>query len=452
MRNAIILAAGKGTRMVSSKNKVMHEILGKPMIEHVIDSLDQCDIDFKVVVIGHEANQFEAYFKDKVTFAYQHEQLGTAHAVMQAADVVKDRKGSTIIIYGDIPLVQPETIELLFNHNESYDLTVATAVLDDPQQYGRIVRDTQGRFERIVEYKDANDSQKSISEINTGIYCVNNELLFKHLFEITNNNAQGEFYITDIVEIFNKNKYNVGTVVIDDVAEVMGINDRIQLFEASKWLQNKINTSWMTQGVTLINPEQTYIDPDAQIGKDTIIYPNVYLQKSTKIGEGCIIYPGTMIINGEIGDYTTVDSSRITDSKVGTYSKIGPFTHLRNGSVIHDKSRIGNFVEVKNSEIGENGRCAHLTYVGDATVGKDVNFGCGVVTVNYDGKHKYRTIIEEGAFIGSNVNLIAPITIGRNSVIAAGTTVNKDVPEGDMAIGRSRQENKPGYGQKYKNR
>jgi bifunctional UDP-N-acetylglucosamine pyrophosphorylase / glucosamine-1-phosphate N-acetyltransferase len=452
MRNAIILAAGKGTRMVSSKNKVMHEILGKPMIEHVIDSLDQCNIDFKVVVIGHEANQFETYFKDKVTFAYQHEQLGTAHAVMQAADVAKNRKGSTIIIYGDIPLVQPETIELLFNHSESHDLTVATAVLDDPKQYGRIVRDEQGRFKRIVEYKDASDFEKSIREINTGIYCVDNELLFKHLFDITNNNVQNEFYITDIVEIFNKNKYNVGTVIIDDVSEVMGINDRVQLFEASKWLQNKINTSWMIQGVTLINPEQTYIDPDVQIGKDSIIYPNVYLQKSTKIGEGCIIYPGTMIINGEIGDYTTVDSSRISDSKVGAYSKIGPFTHLRNGTVIHDKSRIGNFVEVKNSEIGENGRCAHLTYVGDATVGKDVNFGCGVVTVNYDGKHKYRTIIEEGAFIGSNVNLIAPITIGRNSVIAAGTTVNKDVPEGDMAIGRSRQENKPGYGQKYKNR
>ncbi len=452
MRNAIILAAGKGTRMLSSKNKVMHEILGKPMIEHVIDSLDQCNIDFKVVVIGHEANQFETYFQDKVTFAYQHDQLGTAHAVMQAADVAKDCKGSTIIIYGDIPLVQPETIELLFNHNKSHDLTVATAVLDDPKQYGRIVRDKQGRFERIVEYKDASELEKNIQEINTGIYCVNNELLFKHLFDINNNNVQKEFYITDIVEIFNRNEHKVGTVVIDDVSEVMGINDRIQLFEASKWLQHKINTSWMIQGVTFIDPEQTYIDADVQIGKDTIIYPNVYLQKSTKIGEGCIIYPGTMIINGEIGDYTTVDSSKISDSKVGSYSKIGPFTHLRNGTFVHDKSRIGNFVEVKNSEIGENGRCAHLTYVGDATVGKDVNFGCGVVTVNYDGKHKYRTIIEEGAFIGSNVNLIAPITIGRNSVVAAGTTVNKDVPEGDMAIGRSRQENKPGYGQKYKNR
>ncbi len=452
MRNAIILAAGKGTRMVSSKNKVMHDILGKPMIEHVIDNLDKCNIELKVIVIGHQANQFETYFKDRVRFAYQNEQLGTAHAIMQTAELIKNRKGSTLIIYGDIPLVQPETIEALFKHNETHDLTVATAILDDPIQYGRIIRNKDGQFEKIVEYKDANIIEKEVNEINTGIYCIDNELLFKHLFDIKNDNAQNEFYITDIVEIFNKNNYKVGTVVIKDDTEVMGINDRIQLHEATTWLQNKINTSWMLQGVTFINPQQTYIDADVQIAQDTVIYPNVYLQKSTKIGQGCIIYPGTFIINSEIGNFTTVDASRITDSKIGSHSKIGPYAHLRNGTFVHDNSRIGNFVEIKNSEIGENGKCAHLTYIGDTTVGKDVNIGCGVVTVNYDGKHKYRTIIEEGAFIGSNVNLIAPVTVGRNSVVAAGTTVNKDVPEGDMAIGRSRQENKPGYGQKYKNR
>lgn len=451
MKSAIILAAGKGTRMVSNKNKVMHEILGKPMIEHVIDNLDRCGIETKIIVIGHDAESIKQHFQDRVLFAYQKEQLGTAHAVMQA-DTAKGLTGSTLLMYGDIPLVQPETIEALFEHNQKFDLTVATAILDDPLQYGRIVKDKEGKFEKIVEYKDADDQQKNIREINTGIYCVNNELLFKYIDHITNDNAQKEYYLTDLVEIFNNNGHKVGTYVVEDVVEVMGINDRIQLYEAGEWLKMRINHHWMRNGVTMIDPASVYIDPDVEIGMDTILYPNVHLQKSTKIKQGCTILPGSFIINSEIGEYTTIDASRIVDSKVERHCKVGPYAHLRNGTIVHDKSRIGNFVEIKNSEIGENGRCAHLTYVGDATVGKDVNFGCGVVTVNYDGKHKYRTVIEEGAFIGSNVNLIAPVTVGRNAVVAAGTTVNKDVPEGDMAIGRSRQENKPGYGQKYKNR
>lgn len=448
MNSAIILAAGKGTRMMSDKNKVMHEILGKPMIGHVVDNLDCCNIDTQVIIVGHDANRIKEYFNDRVQFAYQNEQLGTGHAVKQA-DILKHNQGNTLITFGDVPLVQPETIQKIFNAAKKYDLVVATTFFDDAAQYGRIVRDEQGDFLKIVEFKDANQHQKEIKEINTGIFCVNNELLFKHIEEIQNNNAQQEYYLTDLVEIFNKNNLKVGTVVIEDNSEVMGINTRIQLYEASLWLQQRINFKWMERGVTLIDPKSTYIDPDVEIGQDTIIYPNVHLQKASKIGENSEILPNSFIVNSEIGNYTKVDSSRIIDSKVGNYCNIGPFAHFRNGTLIADASRIGNFVEIKNASIGENGRCAHLTYIGDATVGKNVNFGCGVVTVNYDGVHKFHTEIKDGAFIGSNVNLIAPVKIGYNAVVAAGTTVNRDVEDDAMAIGRVRQENKPGYGLIY---
>lgn len=449
MNSAIILAAGKGTRMVSEKNKVMHEILGKPMIQHVVDNLSLCNINTQVIVVGHDAKRIEEHFLDRVVYAYQNEQLGTGHAVKQA-EILKDNKGYTLITFGDVPLVQPETIQNIFTSAKEYDLVVATTFFEDAAQYGRIVRDESGDFKKIVEFKDADHQQKSIKEINTGIFCVNNELLFKHLDDIKNDNVQQEFYLTDLVEIFNANNLRVGTVVIEDNSEVMGINTRVQLYQASVWLQQKINQRWMEQGVTLIDPVTTYIDGDVTIGKDTIIYPNVHLQKATTIGENTMILPNSFIVNSDIGHHTKIDSSRITDSKVGNHCNIGPFAHFRNKTVIADASRIGNFVEMKNTTIGENGRCAHLTYVGDATVGSDVNFGCGVVTVNYDGKNKFHTEIKDGAFIGSNVNLIAPIKVGYNAVVAAGTTINEDVEDGAMAIGRVRQENKPGYGQSYK--
>jgi bifunctional UDP-N-acetylglucosamine pyrophosphorylase/glucosamine-1-phosphate N-acetyltransferase len=282
MNFAIILAAGKGTRMVSEKNKVMHEILGKPMVEHVVDNLNLCNIDSQVIVVGHDASRIEEYFCDRVLFAHQNEQLGTGHAVKQAS-ILKGKKGSTLITFGDVPLVQPKTIQKIFEAAKSFDLVVATTFFEDAAQYGRIVRDENGNFQKIVEFKDANHQQKQIQEINTGIFCVNNELLFKHLDDISNDNVQKEYYLTDLVEIFNKNNLRVGTVIIDDNTEVMGINTRVQLYEASVWLQKKINYNWMEQGVTLIDPSTIYIDSDVTIGKDTIIYPNVHLQKSTKI-------------------------------------------------------------------------------------------------------------------------------------------------------------------------
>ncbi|HBS92022.1 MAG TPA: bifunctional UDP-N-acetylglucosamine diphosphorylase/glucosamine-1-phosphate N-acetyltransferase GlmU [Erysipelotrichaceae bacterium] len=449
MKSAIVLAAGKGTRMKSSKNKVMHEVLGKPMIGHVVDRLSSIDVDEVVMVVGHQASAIQDYLKDRVIYAMQEPQQGTGHAVMQAT-ALEGKSGDTLILYGDCPLISVETMKTMFEHNQGKALTVLTAVLEDPAQYGRIVRDEQGNILKIVEYKDANDEERKIKEINTGIYCVSNELLFKHLADLTNDNVQKEYYLTDLVEIFAKHRYDVQGLVVEDINEVMGVNDRFDLLKASNWLQNKINTRLMQEGVTFIDPTATYVDEDVVIGEDTILYPNVYITSGSVLGKRNEILPNTMIHNSQIGDDNVIDSSRIMDSRIDNDVTVGPFAHLRNGTVIESKNRIGNFVEFKNSRLGFDSRCAHLTYVGDADVGSKVNFGCGVVTVNYDGKNKFKTIIKDGAFIGSNVNLIAPITVGENAVVAAGTTANKDVLDGEMAIGRSRQENKTGYGLKYK--
>lgn len=449
MKSAIVLAAGKGTRMKSSKNKVMHEVLGKPMIGHVVDRLSSIDVDEVVMVVGHQASAIQDYLKDRVIYAMQEPQQGTGHAVMQAT-ALEGKSGDTLILYGDCPLISVETMKTMFEHNQGKALTVLTAVLEDPAQYGRIVRDEQGNILKIVEYKDANDEERKIKEINTGIYCVSNELLFKHLADLTNDNVQKEYYLTDLVEIFAKHRYDVQGLVVEDINEVMGVNDRFDLLKASNWLQNKINTRLMQEGVTFIDPKATYVDEDVVIGEDTILYPNVYITSGSVLGKRNEILPNTMIHNSQIGDDNVIDSSRIMDSRIDNDVTVGPFAHLRNGTVIESKNRIGNFVEFKNSRLGFDSRCAHLTYVGDADVGSKVNFGCGVVTVNYDGKNKFKTIIKDGAFIGSNVNLIAPITVGENAVVAAGTTANKDILDGEMAIGRSRQENKTGYGLKYK--
>jgi bifunctional UDP-N-acetylglucosamine pyrophosphorylase / glucosamine-1-phosphate N-acetyltransferase len=451
MKSAIVLAAGKGTRMKSSINKVMHEVLGKPMIGHVINRLEKLSVDNICVVVGHQADQIEAYLQQRVSYATQEPQLGTGHAVMQAQQL-KNVGGQTLILYGDCPLVQVETMNKLFEVNSGKALTVLTAVLDDPAQYGRIVRDELGHVIKIVEFKDCDEEQRQIKEINTGIYCVDNDLLFKHLNDISNDNVQNEYYVTDLIEIFAQNGYDIQGLPVLDVNEVMGINDRIDLAKATAWLQHRINTEWMRQGVTFIDPKSTYVEEDVVIGEDTILYPNVYLQKGSVIGKSNKILPQSFIVSSIIGNFNTIDSSRITDSRIDDHVKIGPFAHLRNGTVVESKNRIGNFVEFKNSHIGYDSRCAHLTYIGDADIGSKVNLGCGVVTVNYDGKNKFKTIIKDGAFIGSNVNLIAPITIGKDAVVAAGTTANMDVEEGEMAIGRARQENKVNYGFKYKNK
>lgn len=451
MKSAIVLAAGKGTRMKSSLCKVMHPVCSKPMIGHIVTALEEAGVQRIVVVVGHGADSVKEYLGTRVEYALQEPQLGTGHAVMMA-DALKDEDGDTIVLCGDGPCIQKETILKAFEANQDYAATVVTSVLADGARYGRIVRNAEGMVEKIVEAKDCNPSQLQIKEINTGIFCFKNKLMFEGLKEIKNENAQNEYYLTDLLEIFRGHDYPVNAMVLEDSDEAMGVNDRVDLSKANAWMKAHINHKHMLNGVTLIDPQNTYIDADVVIGEDSVIYPNVYLQGKTVIGKNVTILPGSFLCNAEIADDVVIDSSRITDSKVGRYSTVGPMSHLRNECVIGEDCRIGNFVECKNTSFGDGTKCAHLTYVGDAQVGRNVNFGCGVVTVNYDGRDKFHTTIKDGAFIGSNCNLIAPVTVGENALLAAGSTITSDVADGDMGIARSRQENKIGYGTKYKNK
>ena len=451
MRSAIVLAAGKGTRMKSDKCKVMHEVLHKPMIGHIVESLRKANVDRIVVVVGHGAESVKEYLKDSVEYALQEPQLGTGHAAMQA-EMLKEEKGDTIILCGDGPCIQSETILKVFEANKDHACSVVTAVLEDGARYGRIVRNEKNLVEKIVEAKDCSSEELEIKEINTGIFCFKNELLFEGLKEIKNNNAQNEYYLTDLVEIFNKKGLSVNAMVVDDVDETMGVNDRVDLAKAQKWLKQHVNKKHMMNGVTLIDPDNTYIDTEVSIGVDSVIYPNVHLEGNTVIGNNVTIFPNSYLRNAVIEDGAVIDSSKVVESKVGANSTVGPMSHLRNNTVVASNCRIGNFVEFKNTNFGEGSNCAHLTYVGDSDVGKGVNFGCGVVTVNYDGKNKFRTTIKDGAFIGSNCNLIAPVTIGENALLAAGSTITSSVEDGDMGIARSRQSIKKGYGTVYKNK
>ena len=451
MRSAIVLAAGKGTRMKSDKCKVMHEVLHKPMIGHIVESLRKANVDRIVVVVGHGAESVKEYLKDSVEYALQEPQLGTGHAAMQA-EMLKEEKGDTIILCGDGPCIQSETILKVFEANKDHACSVVTAVLEDGARYGRIVRNQKNLVEKIVEAKDCSSEELEIKEINTGIFCFKNELLFEGLKEIKNNNAQNEYYLTDLVEIFNKKGLSVNAMVVDDVDETMGVNDRVDLAKAQKWLKQHVNKKHMMNGVTLIDPDNTYIDTEVSIGVDSVIYPNVHLEGNTVIGNNVTIFPNSYLRNAVIEDGAVIDSSKVVESKVGANSTVGPMSHLRNNTVVASNCRIGNFVEFKNTNFGEGSKCAHLTYVGDSDVGKGVNFGCGVVTVNYDGKNKFRTTIKDGAFIGSNCNLIAPVTIGENALLAAGSTITSSVEDGDMGIARSRQSIKKGYGTVYKNK
>lgn len=451
MRSAIVLAAGKGTRMKSDKCKVMHEVLHKPMIGHIVESLRKANVDRIVVVVGHGAESVKEYLKDSVEYALQEPQLGTGHAAMQA-EMLKEEKGDTIILCGDGPCIQSETILKVFEANKDHACSVVTAVLEDGARYGRIVRNEKNLVEKIVEAKDCSSEELGIKEINTGIFCFKNELLFEGLKEIKNNNAQNEYYLTDLVEIFNKKGLSVNAMVVDDVDETMGVNDRVDLAKAQKWLKQHVNKKHMMNGVTLIDPDNTYIDTEVSIGVDSVIYPNVHLEGNTVIGNNVTIFPNSYLRNAVIEDGAVIDSSKVVESKVGANSTVGPMSHLRNNTVVASNCRIGNFVEFKNTNFGEGSKCAHLTYVGDSDVGKGVNFGCGVVTVNYDGKNKFRTTIKDGAFIGSNCNLIAPVTIGENALLAAGSTITSSVEDGDMGIARSRQSIKKGYGTVYKNK
>ncbi|SEF79442.1 bifunctional UDP-N-acetylglucosamine pyrophosphorylase / Glucosamine-1-phosphate N-acetyltransferase [Caloramator fervidus] len=444
----IILAAGEGKRMKSNLPKVLHKVCGKAMVEHVINALHSV-VDDYTIVVGHGADKVKGYLGDKFKFSYQDKQLGTGHAVMCAEEFLKGKRGTVIILAGDTPLVTSKTISEVFQYHikKGYSATVITGVVENPKGYGRIVRDSEGNLERIVEDKDANELEKQIKEVNSGAYCFDIEDLLNALKRLNNNNAQGEYYLTDVIEILKNDGKKVGAYVTD-FEEFTGVNSRSQLYQASVIMRNRIISKLMEDGVTFIDPNNTYVDVDVKIGRDTIIYPGTILEGNTKIGENCIIGPNTRLVNVEVEDFVTIQNSVVLDSKVMQGATVGPFAYVRPESVIGKDVKIGDFVEIKKSVIGDGTKVSHLTYIGDAEVGKGCNFGCGTVVVNYDGSKKHKTVVKDNAFIGCNTNLVAPLTVGENAYIAAGSTITEDVPDGALAIARERQVNKEGWVEK----
>jgi bifunctional UDP-N-acetylglucosamine pyrophosphorylase / glucosamine-1-phosphate N-acetyltransferase len=449
-RYAVILAAGQGTRMKSKLYKVLHPVCGKPMVQHVVDQISSLQMKQMVAVVGHGAEKVQEQLGDHIQYVLQEEQLGTAHAVMQAEEVLANEEGVTLVVCGDTPLITSETMEKLIAEHESLGAkaTILTAQPDDPTGYGRIIRNSEGTVERNVEHKDASEEERKVTEINTGTYCFDNKALFEALKKVSNDNVQGEYYLPDVIEILKKAGEVVAAYQTPDFNETLGVNDRVALSKAESFMKKRINERHMRNGVTLIDPEQTYISDDAEIGSDTVIYPGTVILGNTKIGEENIIGPQSEIKDSVVGNGNTIRQSVIHDSEVGDETAIGPFAHIRPRSVLENNVKIGNFVEIKKSVMSTGSKASHLSYIGDAEIGKDVNLGCGSITVNYDGKNKFLTKVEDGAFIGCNSNLVAPVTVGKNAYVAAGSTITNDVPAESLSIARSRQTVKENYVQK----
>lgn len=439
---SVILAAGKGTRMKSKLPKVLHQVCGEPMLAHVIRAANQASVGRNIVVIGHEADLVKEAVGNSVEYAYQLDQLGTGHAVMQTEPILKGFQGDILILCGDTPLITTETLnQIIQNHSNCGNAgTVLTAVIQDPAGYGRIVRDEAGQVEEIVEHKDASEDQLKINEINTGIYCFNGPKLFDCLKQITPANAQGEYYLTDVLAVLKRNGEKIGAVKVINPLETMGINNRIQLADAEKILRERILRSLMLEGVTIIDPPSTYISMDVTIGPDSVIYPGTIIEGKCRVGENCIIGPYTRLKDVELGNCVCVQNSIVLDSVIGDRGTIGPFAYIRPGTVLKEGVKVGDFVEIKKSIIGNGSKVPHLSYIGDCEVGEKVNIGAGTITCNYDGKNKYKTVIEDGAFVGSNSNLVAPVTVGKESIVGAGSTVTQDVPEGSLCVERSKQQ------------
>ena len=454
MKISIVLAAGEGTRMRSDRAKVMHKVCGKPMLDHVLKASAKSGIEKNIVVIGHRKEDvLNGSTGEDILFVEQpmHEgaPYGTGFAVMQALPHIED-DCTVVVLCGDTPLIKHETLKDLMEHHEADDnsATVLTTLMEDPAGYGRIVRRADGTLLEIVEQKDASPEHRLIKEINSGIYCFKASSLKEGLEGIGNDNSQGEYYLTDVIGILNKRGERVGALEAKDPTEIMGVNSRVQLADAERIMRNRINSHHMMNGVTLIDPDTTYIDEGIQIGRDTIISPGAVLQGATAIGNDCLIIGNTRIRDSRIGDRVEIDSSLIEESTVGGGTHIGPYAHLRPKSVLGANVKIGNFVEVKNANISDGSKASHLSYVGDADVGKEVNIGCGVVFVNYNGVSKSRSIVRDHAFVGSNSNLVAPVEVKEWGYVAAGSTITDDVGEGELSIARARQVNKEGWVEK----
>lgn len=446
-RYAVVLAAGKGTRMKSKLYKVLHKVAGKSMIEHVVDSVKQAGTDEIVTIVGHGAESVKETLGSQSSYSFQEEQLGTAHAVKMAADELKGKEGTTLVVCGDTPLITPETLKALADYHEAQQagVTVLSATADNPFGYGRIVRDQDGRLAKIVEQKDATEAEREIDEISTGIFAFDNVLLFELLEKVKNDNAQGEYYLPDVITLVLEAGKIADAYRTDDFDEIMGVNDRVALSKAEAAYRERVNEYHMRNGVTLIDPASTYIEADVQIGMDTIIEPGVHLGKGTVIGEDTVIGQYSDVNNSTIGNRTTIKQSVVNDATVGDDTTVGPFAQLRPNAHLGNEVKVGNFVEVKKAELKDGAKVSHLSYIGDAEIGERTNVGCGSITVNYDGKNKFKTIIGKDSFIGCNTNLVAPVTVGDGVLIAAGSTITDDIPNDSLALARARQTTKPGY-------
>jgi len=452
---AVILAAGKGTRMKSGLVKVLHPVAGRPMIDWVVDAARAAGASPAVLVVGHQSDAVQAVFRGDadIRCALQEQQLGTGHAVACAREGLAGFSGTVLIMCGDTPLLRGETLQglIAFHRENRAALTVLTAVLEDPHGYGRVVRDAAGRVLRIVEQKDATPQEQAIREINSGIYCMEAGFLFANVDSISSDNAQGEFYLTDLVSIAVTQGLACLGLPTDDPDEIMGVNDRAQLADAARILRRRINRQLMGAGASLVDPGHSYIDHGVRIGPDTVVHPNCTISGATVIGSGCTIENGVSISDCTVGDNCHIKAGSVLEgSRLHAAVSVGPMAHLRPGTVLYDHVKIGNFVETKKIFMGEGSKASHLTYLGDASIGSNVNIGCGTITCNYDGVSKHHTEIGDDVFIGSDVQLVAPVRVGRNSLVAAGTTVTVDVPPDSLAISRVPQVNKEGWRLKKK--
>lgn len=445
---AIILAAGLGTRMRSKRAKVLHELMGRPLVRHVVDAVRAAGVSRIVVVVGHDADAVQkALAADDIRFVHQDRQLGTGHAVMQAEDVLQDHAGPIVVTAGDVPLLRGETIARLISYHKGQQAaaTVLSAIVTDATGYGRIVRGEGETVLGVVEHADATEEQRLILEINSGTYCFAGTLLFDALKQIRPDNAQGEYYLTDVLDVFVQRGDKVRAVRMEDSTEAQGINNRVQLAQAEALLRHRIVEQWQLAGVTISDPATVYIDPEARLEPDVTILPYTFIRGGTYVAADARIGPHADVEDSVVGEGAVIERSVVRGSRVGANCTVGPFAYLRPGTVLEVTAKAGVFVELKEAKIGKGSRVPHLSYVGDAHIGEDVNIGAGVITCNYDGFAKHQTIVDDGAFIGSNTSLVAPVRVGKGAFTGAGSVITRDVSPDALAVERSEQKERPGW-------
>ena len=449
---AVILAAGKGTRMKSALPKVLHEVGGKPMVQHVLDAARKAGCSRSVAIIGFGSEKVQTLLAGQAETVLQEEQLGTGHAVLQAQGLLNGHRGSVLVLCGDTPLVTEEMLQQLCEAHASAGAaaTVLTAMMPDPTGYGRVIRNAAGDVVKIVEQKDANADELAVSEINTGMYCFDSASLFQALQQVDCQNQQGEYYLTDVIGILGGQGKRVWAYSTEDHEATLGINSRQQLAQAEKILRRRKVDELMVAGVTVMDPDSTFVDADVVVGADTELYPFTWLEGKTVIGNNCVIGPNSRLTDVQVGDGSTVHFTYAHECALAEGVTVGPYVHLRPHTQLQAGVKIGNFVEVKNSVVGPGSKLPHLSYIGDTDMGGGVNIGCGTITVNYDGKKKHRTTIEDEAFIGCNSNLVAPVTVGAGAYVAAGSTITKDIPASALGVARARQANIDGWAAKRK--